>query len=74
MSKTEKIYIAVTADAYELPICVADSIKELAYMLDADYTAVTRLIKRGSKSRSGYRCYAVSLVSDDMDKEQIEVA
>ena len=71
MLQKEKLYIAVTADAYELPICVADSIKELAYMLNADYSTVTRLIKNGTISRNGYQCYVVEV---DTEKEMNAVA
>ena len=71
MSNKEKLYIAVTADAYELPICVADSMKESAHLLDADYSAVTKLIKKGAKSRKGYKCYAVEIDAEEKQNHKI---
>lgn len=55
-NKRNNIYMTVTADEYELPICIADTVEELAKIYgvskDTIYSAVS-LNKSGK--RNGYK-------------------
>lgn len=67
------IYMEVTPDEYALPVCVADSAKELAYMLGIKPSTIRENIcraKRGVK-REKY-CY-VRLDDDDDDDWEDEI-
>ena len=41
------LYMAVTKDEYELPIAVADSVSELAEMLDMEPTTISIYLSLG---------------------------
>ena len=54
--KPEKyLYMKVTADEYELPIAVADSVGELARMLGVYPSGILAGIK-GKHKRTSYKC------------------
>lgn len=42
------IYMAVTNDAYELPVYVCDTADELAYLLDVKKETIFEVLARGS--------------------------
>ena len=41
-----KLYMKCTTDALELPLAVADSPKELAFMLKANYGTIATMVSR----------------------------
>lgn len=45
MKKIEVIYLAISADKFELPLCVFDTLSELASWADLDKQKLIRLIK-----------------------------
>ena len=47
-----KVYMAVTADKYELPVVVADSPAELARLCGLTYGSVLSSISKGNICRS----------------------
>ena len=47
-----KIYMGVTPDKYELPMFVADSLKELAKMSGFDYDSIRHRISKKSSGRN----------------------
>lgn len=51
-----KLYMGVTPDKYELPLFVADSLKELSKMSGFDYDSIRhRISKRSSGRNKGIR-------------------
>lgn len=56
------IYMAVTADQYELPLLVCDSSAELARKLGRGVSSIRALISRKSNGeRMGYKVIVVSV-------------
>lgn len=49
-----KVYMEITLDKYELPVAVADSINELAALVNVKHTSIRVLMSR-AKQRGG-RC------------------
>ena len=50
------LWIAVTADEYELPICVADSAQELANKFGVTDNTIRNCVMRGRSGRqNGYK-------------------
>lgn len=47
-----KLYIGVTPDKYELPLFVADSLKELSKMSGIDYDSIRHRISKNSSGRN----------------------
>ena len=47
------VYMAVSTDKYELPRCVADSLREMAEYAQIQYTAVSKSVYRRSVLRRG---------------------
>ena len=65
-----KLYIAVTADEYELPVYVAGSMQELADMVGISYgTANTYLY---SKTRRNGTAHLRYYVVDDYDDAEMD--
>jgi len=57
MSRPDIVYMAVTADKYELPICVADTVVELARMCGTSENTISSQISRRKKNNMNYgRC------------------
>lgn len=70
------LILATTDDKYELPICVADSQKELAKILNVDESAVSKKIssmKKGS-SVKGVKIYKVPLDEEYMNNNIYQVS
>lgn len=60
------IYMAVTSDKYELPIAVADTIKELAVMLDKSPNSLSSARSKQSKGViNKYKIVKVEIDDDD---------
>lgn len=53
------LWIAVTPDRYELPICVCDSQKDLAEHLGVTTSNISHLKKKRRSNRSKYYIYKV---------------
>lgn len=47
-----KLYLGVTSDKYELPLFVADSLKELSKMSGIDYDSIRHRISKNSSGRN----------------------
>lgn len=61
------MYLAVTADAYELPVAFADSIAELADRMGVHRNAIDRILwkmRKGMKLNK-YRVYEVKVTRED---------
>lgn len=64
------LWLAVTADRYELPIIVADSSSELAEKLGTTPTAIRVRACRGQDgSKSGIKIYKVEELKEDEEWE-----
>lgn len=62
-----KLYMGVTPDKYELPLFVADSLKELSKISGFDYDSVRHLIsKRSSGKNKGIKFIKITI---DEEKE-----
>ena len=60
------LWLAVTADKYELPVIVADSSVELAEKLGTTPTAVrVRVHRQQDGSKSGLRIYRVEELEEE---------
>lgn len=53
--KKEKVYMKVTRDKFELPICVATSVEELSRKTNDSRTKIRNTIKN-SKRRGAKKC------------------
>ncbi len=56
-TEPEYVYMMVTSDEYELPICVATSAKQLAEMVGVDEGTIWRqtwMVEHGRMKRSKY--------------------
>ena len=57
-----KLYLVITADEYELPLGVYDSIADMARAYGLAYTPVKQAIRKGHDgSRSGHRFIRVEV-------------
>lgn len=62
-----KLYLGVTHDKYELPLFVADSLKELSKMSGFDYDSVRHLIsKRSSGKNKGIKF--IKIIIDEAEE------
>lgn len=62
-----KLYMGVTPDKYELPLFVADSLKELSKMSGFDYDSIRhRISKRSSGRNKGIKFIKITI---DEEKE-----
>lgn len=65
-TKTRSLYLLVSSDKYELPLAVADSIRELSALIgvreDAIRSAMSKARKRGN------RCRYVKVVIEEEEK------
>lgn len=61
-----KIYMGVTPDKYELPIFVADSLKELAEMSGFDYDSIRHRISKKSSGRN----HGIKFIKVVIDEEE----
>jgi ribosomal protein L7Ae-like RNA K-turn-binding protein len=59
------LWMAVTADKYELPIAVADTGLELGRMLGISSSAITHAMKRGYGKRHTQRYLKVELQEEE---------
>lgn len=62
---TEKLYLKVTQDKYELPLCVCDSTKELADKCGITHNAVQKYLQRARLYGFKYPRYIVIEVEED---------
>lgn len=63
------LYMGVTPDKYELPLFVADSLKELSKMSGFDYDSVRHLIsKRSSGKNKGIKFIKITLEEEEWHK------
>ena len=70
MSKPRFVYLASYTDKYELPFCVADSMKEMAEQLGISVRTVESYIQgRRTGDNSGYKIEKVFLPADDDDTD-----
>lgn len=61
-----KIYMGVTPDKYELPIFVANSLKELAEMSGFDYDSIRHRISKKSSGRN----HGIKFIKVVIDEEE----
>ena len=60
-----KLYMGVTPDKYELPLFVADSLKELSKISGFDYDIVRHLIsKRSSGKNKGIKFIKIIIAEE----------
>lgn len=60
-----KLYMGVTPDKYELPLFVADSLKELSKISGFDYDSVRHLIsKRSSGKNKGIKFIKIIIAEE----------
>ena len=57
-----KLYMMVTKDRYELPLCVADSLDELAVMVDSTKNSIASAISHAKQK--GRKCKYVKVEVD----------
>lgn len=63
------LWMAVTADEYELPICVADTSRELARMLGISRESMMQMKSRQSKRKNPGRNKGYKVVSFKFDEK-----
>ena len=69
------MYMAVTADKYELPICVADTARELAEHFGVSPNTVYSSMSKGlSGKRNGYRFVKVEEGENELGGQAVEKA
>ena len=74
-----KLYMGVTPDKYELPLFVADSLKELSKMSGFDYDSIRhRISKRSSGKNKGIKFIKITLEEEEWNlktkqKENLEI-
>ena len=60
-----KLYVCVTKDKYELPLAVADSVRELAQLRGIKTKTITETLSRVKHGSRGWSSYKVVEVDDD---------
>ena len=63
------VFMAVTGDRFELPLCVANNATEMARYTGSSRSDVYRIIRRNSKTRQGYRILKIDIDDDETQKE-----
>ena len=61
MKKSNYIYVLVTADKYELPLCVADTMEDLSKMIHIKRITLTQALERKSLISGKYRVIRVNV-------------
>lgn len=60
------VYMVVTADQYELPIVVEDTVKELAHKLGLKPSTIyNKLLRNENGTKNGYRIRKVEINKED---------
>ena len=68
-----KLYMGVTPDKYELPLFVADSLKELSKMSGIDYDSIRHRISKNNSGRNkGIRFIRIEFEEKDIEKKANE--
>ena len=68
-----KLYMGVTPDKYELPLFVADSLKELSKMSGFDYDSIRhRISKKSSGRNKGIKFIRIEFEEKDIEKKANE--
>ena len=68
-----KLYMGVTPDKYELPLFVADSLKELSKMSGFDYDSIRHRISKNSSGRNrGIKFIRIEFEEKDIEKKANE--
>lgn len=49
--KNKYLYMAVTNDAYELPVYITDTVSELSYLLGVKSKTISEVLSRGTDNR-----------------------
>lgn len=60
-----KLFMAVTADDLELPLCVADSYADLVKFTGRPISHVATLLSRGTTTLKGYKLVRVEIDDED---------
>lgn len=64
-----KVYMAVTADRLELPLCVSDNCDEIALFIGRPRSHVHTLLSRGTVTKRGLKLLRVD-IDDDTPTER----
>ena len=67
-----RVYMSVTADEYELPLAVRDTVVEIASLLGQFVGDVRSMISRKNASRYTYNGHKYKIVKVDIDEEDDE--
>lgn len=59
------LYLKTTTDEYELPLAVAESVRELAELTGIPERSMASLISRVRKGTADTKCYHIVEVEDD---------
>lgn len=70
MGQSDYVYIRVTQDKYELPLCVRDSIKELAEACGTTKNNIESCISHAKKRKRGRSMYYKVYIGDDDGSER----
>ena len=62
-----KVYMEVTQDKYELPVAVADSVRELAYVVGVKENTVCNIMSRAKKRGGRCKYIKVELEEGEID-------
>lgn len=64
------VYLAVKADEYELPVAIADSVKELASLIGTTSAIISTSISKGINGKyTGIRYLKVEIDDEEEDNE-----
>lgn len=64
-----KLYMLITADEYELPIAVRDTVDEIANLIGRNKYDVYSTISRKSASQQTYNGFKYKIIKVDVDEE-----
>lgn len=67
-----KVYMIVTADEYELPLAVRDTVGEIADLLGRHVGDVRVIMSRKNVSLTTYNGYRYKVIGVDIDDEEDE--
>lgn len=64
--KQNEIYMLITTDRYELPVAVADTVKELAFLIGVTENNIRSAMSKAKKRET--RCRYVKVVIEEEEK------
>lgn len=64
-----RVYMLVTADEYELPLAVRDTVVEIAKLLGRQTNEIYKALSRKAVSQDTYNGFRCKIIKVDIDEE-----